>query len=181
MVKPSLEKMIAAFARALGKKEGWYDKAKRPTLAQKLFNPAMLRHWRQKTTGEPYPDANGFVEFPECEREGCRHADHPAETGWRAARVQTKINVLKRGLSFLEFFAGRRGLYDGFANAREKNDPEAYARFVVDSVCRELGIDARCSNPDCDCQRAVSPRCVNAIPRDLAEKEGLDAAARRKS
>jgi len=170
--------VINAFARAVGKREGVFKEGKVPTLPQRLGNPACLKHWKDPA-GCAYPEVNGFVQFPQCERDGCVHPDHPHEVGWRAARAQVKINVVKRGLTFFEFFAGKRGVYDGHANARDKNDPQAYAEYVVDQVCRELGVDARCSSPGCLCQALTAPRCVHLVVADLIDKEERDAAAQR--
>ena len=48
--------------------------------------------------------------------------------------------MVKRGLTFLEFFAGRPGVYAGFAPARDRNEPLVYAQAVLTRVQRDLGL-----------------------------------------
>ncbi len=131
--------LVNAFARAIAAKEGFFDTGRSRTIPQRLNNPGDLRRWK-KADGEPYPEVNGFADFPKCGLSHCKNPDHPAETGWRALRAQVKINVFKRGLTFHEFFAGKRGVYDGYAPAKDKNNPDEYARFVLDKTCRSLAI-----------------------------------------
>lgn len=158
----TINDLVRSFAFWCARKEGYFDNKKRPTLPQMHNNPLDLRRWKNPA-GVPYPENNGFVEFPRCERPGCKDPDHPSEVGWRAGRGQSKINIVKRGLTFLEFFSGKRGVYDGFANARDGNDPAEYARYVCEGVCRDLGVDARCSDPRCSCREETNPRCVKTV------------------
>ena len=132
--------LIDRLSKAIGRKEDFFSTKPVPTISQRLNNPGCLPHWKDPS-GTPYPEVNGFVEFPECQNSGCSHPDHPAEQGWRALRAQCKINVLKRDLTFLQFFAGKPGLYKGFCPKDDnsgfslrKNDPAAYAREVLVAV-----------------------------------------------
>lgn len=120
--------LIDRFARAVARQEGFFDKRKIPTVGQRCNNPGNLTHWRDPQ-GNPFPQANGYVMFPD------------EKTGWRALKAQCRINIMKRRLTFLEFFAGRPGVYSGFCprddnrdRSLRKNDPVAYARKVLVSV-----------------------------------------------
>jgi len=61
--------------------------------------------------------------------------------GWRAGRAQCKINIITRGLTFREFFAGKPGVYAGFAPEKDKNIPINYAQAVLDGIRNGLGLD----------------------------------------
>lgn len=124
------KELIEAVARAIARKEGFFVKGKNgiPTIAQRCNNPGNLTHWKDPN-GKPYPMANGYVRFPD------------EETGWRALRAQVRINALKRGLTWREFFAGKPGLYAGFCpkdDGRDpllrKNNPLEYAHQVLQWV-----------------------------------------------
>lgn len=126
--------LIDRFSKAIARQEGFYDKRKLLTVAQRCNNPGNLTHWKDRA-GKPYPMSNGYVHFP------------TVEDGWRALRAQCKINVLKRRLTFREFFAGRPGVYAGYCpkdDGRDKmlrkNDPVVYARNVLGMVA---GLDAQ--------------------------------------
>lgn len=122
--------LVDRFTRAWAKKEGFFDSKRVPTVAQRLNNPCNLPHWKDRD-GNPYPEVCGAVQFPD------------VETGWRAARAQTKINALKRRLTFLEFFAGKPGVYRGACprDDARKMDPVAYARTVASAVAPGTAIN----------------------------------------
>jgi len=108
--------LIDRFANALGRKEGWQKKG---SVAQRLNNPVCMTHWKNPD-GEPFPEVNGYVNFPD------------PETGWRAARAQCRINIIKRRLTWREFFGGKPGVYKGFRPyAADKLDPVEYARTIM--------------------------------------------------
>lgn len=131
---------IDTFARAIAAKEGFYKQGgKVPPIPRRLSNPGDLRHWKDKN-GRAYPVVNGFVKFPECERPGCKHVDHPCEAGWSALRAQCKINVFKRRLTFREFFAGKPRVYDGYAPSRDGNNPRQYANDVLAYLRSKLAL-----------------------------------------
>jgi hypothetical protein len=120
--------LIDRFSKAIARTEGFYDKKKIPTVAQRCNNPGNLTHWMDRA-GRPMPTANGYVQFPS------------VEDGWRALRAQCKINIIKRKLTFFEFFAGKPGTYGGFCpkdddrdKLMRKNDPLVYARNVLTMV-----------------------------------------------
>ena len=122
MTEPEL---ITALARAIAHQEGFFDKPKKGILpiAQRCNNPGNLQHWKQPN-GNPYPAANGYVQFPD------------VETGFRALKAQCKINVMKRGLTWREFFAGKPGVYAGFCpkDSTGKQPALDYARKVMTCV-----------------------------------------------
>lgn len=141
--RPTLKQLIFSFADACAKEEGFFDRRGTMghpfTIPQRLHNPLDLRTWKD-AAGNPYEELNGYVNFPVCEIVDCKNPDHPAEIGWRAGRAQCSINIAKRGLTFREFFAGKPGVYAGFAPSRDKgNRPEEYADAVLDHVRQEFG------------------------------------------
>lgn len=121
----TISELIDAVAQAVGRKEGFFDKKRMPTVAQRLHNPGNLSHWKDRH-GNAFPEVNGYVQFPDL------------DTGWRALKAQCKINILKRGLTFLEFFQGKPGVYKGFCPRNADKDPDLrrneaveYAQFVL--------------------------------------------------
>jgi len=112
--------LIERVARAIAHQEDFFKVSKLPTVSQRCNNPGNLTHWKD-AAGQPYPDANGYVQFPDV------HA------GWRALKAQCKINVLKRRLTWAEFFRGRPGAYRGFLQ-RGASDPLLYAGRVMTQV-----------------------------------------------
>lgn len=131
--------LVETYSTALAREEGWFDKNKRLlSVAQRLNNPCLLQHWRDKA-GTAYPEINGYVEFPN------------EDLGWRAGRAQCRINILKRKLTFYQFFAGKPGVYHGFLQYSDgqrlqlqerKSDPARYASRVMENVCAHLGIES---------------------------------------
>lgn len=133
------QQLIERFANAIAHEEDFFAKRKMATVAQRCNNPGCMDHWKDPA-GRPYPEQNGFVVFPD------------VETGFKSLRSQCRINVLKRGLTWLEFFAGKPGVYKGFRPAgreasAEKNDPARYAQRVLDRVCAPLGITTTVRTP----------------------------------
>jgi hypothetical protein len=122
--------LIEVFAQAIATKEGFHKSSKIPSIAQRLNNPLCLEHWKDRN-GRPYPVVNGYVKFPD------------AETGLAAGRSQCKINIVKRKLTFREFFAGKSKVYEGFCPRKDgKSDPVAYAIDVLRFVRNRLGLPA---------------------------------------
>lgn len=74
-------------------------------------NPGNLRTWGN------LPTARGFAVFPTC------------DDGWAALERQVQRNV-DRGLTLEEFFAGKPGVYPGYAPAADFNQPYVYASNV---------------------------------------------------
>ena len=81
-------------------------------VSERNNNPGNLRSWGS------YPIVNGFVRFPN------------RETGLEALRQQISKNI-SRGLTLNEFFAGKPGVYPGFAPAKDNNHPDKYAGTVA--------------------------------------------------
>lgn len=81
------------------------------SLAKRNNNPGNLRSWGGRPT-----------------REGFAYFSTPRE-GWEALFKQVAKNI-NRGLTLLEFFAGKPGVYPGYAPASDGNDPWGYAHFI---------------------------------------------------
>lgn len=84
-------------------------------------NPGNLRTWGS------LPTSGGFAVFPTC------------EAGWDALRRQVERNV-DRGLTLEEFFAGKAGVYPGYAPAADSNQPFVYASNVSTWTGIPLGV-----------------------------------------
>ena len=107
--------LIDGIAQAIATMEGFF---KPGSLAARNNNPGNLRSWGST------PIAAGYAAF------------QSADQGWAALRSQIQKNV-NRGLTLREFFAGKPGVYAGYAPSADKNNPEAYAKFVAG----RLGVD----------------------------------------
>jgi hypothetical protein len=84
-------------------------------------NPGNLRVWGN------LPTSGGFAIFPTC------------EAGYAALRSQVQRNV-DRGLTLEEFFAGKAGVYPGYAPAADSNQPVLYAAHVSAWTGVPLGV-----------------------------------------
>lgn len=111
MPVPTEDKLVITFAEAIAHKEGFYTPG---SLARRNNNPGNLRKWGNN------PIVDGFVDFPS------------REEGFKALRHQVRKNLYERQLSMLEFFAGKEGVYAGYAPASDNNRPGKYAAFVKD-------------------------------------------------
>jgi hypothetical protein len=132
MTEPvTINQLVEIFAQGVAEQEGWYKPARRlPAVSRRLNNPGCLTHWMDGR-GNPYPVNNGYVEFP------------TEEDGWKALRSQVRINIAKRGLTFREFFAGRRtreGRYEGFRPAHRGGSPLTDAGALAKYVSSKLGL-----------------------------------------
>lgn len=131
----NISTIIETVAQAIGNEEGIYDRKKVPSIPQRLNNPGCLRSWKAPTGTKnapvAYPTVNGYVEFP------------TVEIGWEALRTQCKINIVKRGLTFREFFGGKPKVYGGFSpwTNGKGNTPLLYASNVLAYVKRRLSIE----------------------------------------
>lgn len=90
-----------------------------PSKAQKNNNPGNLQTWGS------YPIQNGTVRFPSV-------AD-----GERALNRLIERNIA-RGLTFLELFAGKQDVYDGFCKVASIEEATTYAVTVADYVSSKL-------------------------------------------
>lgn len=83
------------------------------TIATRNNNPGNLR------SGVGQIGTNGgYAVFPDM------------ATGWNALYHQIDLNIA-RGLTLYEFFAGKPGVYAGYAPSADSNDPINYANFVA--------------------------------------------------
>ena len=116
-----------SIAQAIAQEEGFNIPGTRPN---RNNNPGDM--WDGLTTGKThriwpqYPiDSGGFLILPD------------VTTGWNLLYGQINLNI-SRGLTLVEFFAGKPGVYAGFApGGSGGNDPQSYAAFVAGQV----GID----------------------------------------
>jgi hypothetical protein len=101
---------VDSLASAIAQMEGYNTPG---TLAQRNNNPGNLRSAPGQTGS-----SGGFAVF-----------DTPA-AGWAALDSQINTNV-GRGLTLNEFFAGKPGVYAGYAPSADSNNPAGYASFVA--------------------------------------------------
>jgi hypothetical protein len=120
--------LVDLIAKAIATMEGFF---KAGSLAARNNNPGNLRSWGAN------PIVNGYAQFKS------------AEEGWAALKAQVQKNI-NRGLTLTEFFAGKPGVYAGYAPSADKNDPANYARFVAGRV----GVDV--STPLQSIQQSVA-------------------------
>jgi len=105
---------IEHLSHAIAIYEGYMDKKFLPVvknIAYRQNNPGNLRFWGK------IPRKAGYAYFPD-----------PTQ-GWRALYIQVGRNI-DRELTLREFFAGKPGVYPGYAPAKDKNHPVKYAEFV---------------------------------------------------
>lgn len=107
------DELVTKMSLAIGKFEGFFLKK---SLAKRNHNPGNLRSWG--TT----PVIGGFAVFPD------------EESGWKALRMQVMKNVFVRKLTFKEFFAGKPGVYAGYAPDSDGNKSTEYAEYVAEKV-----------------------------------------------
>lgn len=103
---------IAWLAYYIATFEGYF---KPGSIAARQNNPGNLRSWGSR------PRQGGFAVFP------------TANDGWLALMRQVDLNI-KRELTPLQFFAGKPGVYPGYAPATDNNNPFNYAVFLSDSM-----------------------------------------------
>lgn len=140
---PTREQLIDAIAEAMSQMEGFHVAH---SVAQQNNNPGNLRSWGQMPI-----TASSYAKFP------------TPEAGWDALKQQIAYNVWGKGprdpfplrvsqpLTFKTFYAGQRdanggvltGGYPGYSPAADKNNPDAYAKFVYNKVhaALQLGPD----------------------------------------
>lgn len=106
------DEMVARIAEAIAVNEGFY---KAGSIAKHHRNPGNIRQWGA------LPIERGFVVFPS------------EDAGWEALETQVRKNI-KRGLTLVEFFGGKPGVYPGYAPDEDGNDSGRYAAFVAKRV-----------------------------------------------
>jgi hypothetical protein len=107
--------LVETISEAIASYEGFW---KPDSVANRNHNPGNLREWGDN------PKKHGYASF-------ANFAD-----GWNALRRQVTLNI-ERGLTPLEFFAGKAGVYAGYAPSKDNNNPQAYAAFVLDRLQRK--------------------------------------------
>lgn len=124
---PTREQLLESFAACIATEEGFFVEGSLPA---RHSNPGNLTAWGK------WPVDHGYVVFDS------------DETGWEALRKQCAKNIFDRRLTFLEFFAGKPGVYAGFCPAptgsalTKGNDPHKYASDAVKWVNHKLGVAA---------------------------------------
>lgn len=109
---PDQNKFILTIAEGIAHHEGFYAQGTNP--AKRNNNPGNLRGWDSNLP----KDKQGFTEFPD------------RKSGFRALYKQVEKNIIQRELSLREFFAGKPGVYGGFAPDSDGNNSLQYAQFV---------------------------------------------------
>lgn len=107
------EQFLQLFSQAIATMEGFYVKG---SIAKLNNNPGNLRSWGDR------PINKGFAQFPD------------EASGFKALRQQIDKNIFTRKLSLKEFFGGKLGVYAGYAPKADKNNPDKYAKFVMDFI-----------------------------------------------
>lgn len=137
-------------AQAIARFEG-YNVA--GSVAQRNNNPGNLR----AGVGQVGTDAGGYAVF-------ATSAD-----GWNALENQIGLNV-NRGLTLDEFFAGKTGVYPGYAPSGDANNPTNYANTVAGWI----GIDPTVPLEALEGSAAIAPSSAAAGAIDTA---GLDLSS----
>lgn len=109
----SKEQFLQLFSQAIATMEGFYVKG---SIAELNNNPGNLRSWGDR------PINRGFAQFPD------------ESSGFKALQQQIDKNIFTRKLSLREFFGGKLGVYPGYAPKADKNNPDKYAKFVMDFI-----------------------------------------------
>jgi hypothetical protein len=102
-----------------------------PTRAQRNANPGNVRTWRRE--GKNYPTQGGFVDFVTWAKQQGAPEQYAyiagLMEGWRVLRVLIS--------QYIDSGATLREMMARYAPAEDKNNPDAYARFIGN----RLGID----------------------------------------
>lgn len=106
------QELIEGIGGAIATMEGFF---KEGSLSQRNNNPGNLRSWGKN------PVVSGYVKFP------------TVEVGMKALESQIGKNI-DRGLTLVEFFNGKPGVYGGYSPSSDGNDPLAYAQYVAGRV-----------------------------------------------
>jgi len=109
--------LVTDMAQSIAQFEGFTSGAS--SIAVRNNNPGNLRAGVGQTG-----TSGGYAVFPDL------------ATGWAALDNQIQLNINK-GLTLEEFFAGKPGVYPGYAPQADSNNPNQYAAFVAS----QLGID----------------------------------------
>lgn len=108
-------KLLYRMALAIAWMEGYFRSGTfqpMDTIAYRNMNPGNLRSWGNN------PRVQGYAKFP------------TESAGWNALYSQIARNI-GRNLTLEEFFAGKPGVYPGYAPSSDNNRPIQYASFVA--------------------------------------------------
>lgn len=135
--------MVDSIAQAIAGVEGFYLPS--GSIAQRNRNPGNLRSWGS------FPVVGGYAKFPTYEH------------GWSALRRQIEL-LIGRNMTLQEFFAGKPGVYPGYAPTGDgSNNPHLYAQMVSQRTGIPIDVPlvlwrARWSQPARDLPRFIRLR-----------------------
>jgi len=109
-----MDSLVRAIAQAIATFEGFF---KPGTVAARNNNPGNLRAGPRAIS----KDSQGYGVYAS------------VEDGWADLFRQVELNIAD-GLNLREFFAGKPGIYPGYAPAADENQPIQYAAFVGSRV-----------------------------------------------
>ena len=145
---------VGSLGEAIARFEGFFQPG---SVAARNHNPGNLR----AGTGQVGTDARGYAIF----------ADDAA--GFAALDHQIDLNVA-RGLSLDEFFAGKPGVYAGYAPSADSNNPTQYAA----TVAGWMGIDPTVPLASLSSTGAAAVAGTGGeVAADTAYDVGLDESA----
>jgi hypothetical protein len=109
-------------------------------LSYRNNNPGNLRSWGSN------PIVSGYAKFS------------TLQDGWNALYQQIQLNI-GRGLTLNEFFAGKPGVYAGYAPSVDSNSPLAYAQRVGSDVGIpvDVPLNALTGGPDLSSANPANP------------------------
>lgn len=105
------ENLVMMLAEAIAHFEGFYGIH---TVANKNNNPGNLRNWDKNL-----PKSSGGYDI------------FPNRAAGFSALYRQIIKNIGRGLTLEEFFAGKDGVYAGYAPKSDKNPTDNYVMFVI--------------------------------------------------
>jgi len=106
--------LVTLLAAAIKRMEGWVP----GSVSYRNNNPGNLRPLPGGWPGQVGVDSGGYAVFDS------------VASGEAALDRQIQLNI-NRGLTLEEFFAGKPGVYAGFAPAADRNQPNVYAANVA--------------------------------------------------
>jgi hypothetical protein len=122
-------------------------------LSYRNNNPGNLRSWGSN------PVVSGYAKFPDI------------QSGWNALYSQINTNI-GRGLTLNDFFAGKPGVYGGYAPSGDSNSPLAYAQRVGSDV--GIPVDVPLSLIDPNTLAVVASDFTDSISSDPSESGTVD-------
>ena len=159
--------LVSLLAAAIKRMEGW----KPGSVSHRNNNPGNLRPIPGGWPGQVGVDSGGYAVFD-------------SVTSGEAALDRQILTNINRGLTLEEFFAGKPGVYAGFAPAADRNQPNVYAANVASwtgidpsvplfSLVGSVGAPAALDSPGIDTSGDVPPDESGSISPEII---GLVAA-----